>query len=99
MKPVVPDRSVLMTGDWLVFPVIPDDVGFYRPYHGGAKFRPDLRHLKQEFEFVNDDWLNGQTIPTLYGGGFPFLGRRHPRLRVAVYRVTEMYVPLQLTLE
>jgi hypothetical protein len=99
MKSVVPDRSVLMPGDWLVFPVIPDDIGFYRPYHGGAKFRPDGRCVKLEFEFVNDDGLSGQTIPTLYGGGFPFLGRKHPRLRIAVYRVTETHVPERLPLE
>ena len=93
MKPVVPDRTVMEPGDWLVFPAIPDDFGFYRPYHSGAKFIPDERFLKREAEFVCDDWLSATTIPTLYGGSFPVLGRSHPRLRIVVYRVIDTYQP------
>lgn len=93
MKPVVPDVSTMIVGDWLVYPAIPDEVGFYRPFHGGAKFEPDERFLNREAELVTDDWLSATTIPTLYGGSYPLIGRSHPRLRVIVYRVIETYRP------
>lgn len=96
MRPVVPDRSKLVPGDWLVYPAVPDEIGFYRPFHGWAKFVPDPNCLAKETEFVADDWLSGTTIPTLYGGGYPFVGRSHPRLRVIIYRVTADYVPVKV---
>jgi hypothetical protein len=96
MRPVVPDRSKLVPGDWLVFPAVPDDEGFYRPFHGWAKFVPDPSCLVKETEFIADDWLSGTTIPTLYGGGYPLLGRNHPRLRVVIYRVTVEYAPVKV---
>ena len=93
MKPVVPSRSTLRTGDWLVFPAIPDDYGFYRPYHGGAKFLPDLDSLEPIDEFTWDDRLSAQTIPNFYGGIVPIAGRDHPRLRIVLYRVTQDWKP------
>lgn len=93
MKPVVPDQSLLEPGDWLVFPEIPDDDGFYRPYHGGAKFRPDERFLERIETLKSDDWLSATTIPTLYGGRFPFIGRKHPRLQIVIYKVLQHYQP------
>ena len=93
MKPVEPGVSVLKAGDWLVFPVIPDDRGFYRPYHGGAKFRVDPASAEPVDEYVWEDSLAAQTIPELYGGTVPVRGRDHPRLRVAVYRVTREWIP------
>ncbi len=93
MVPVVPGQSRLAAGDWLVFPAIPDDVGFYRPYHGGAKFDPDPVLLEWKREFVVDDPICGTTIPELYGGKVPMFGIDHPRLRVAVYRVLKDWVP------
>jgi hypothetical protein len=96
MLPVVPGASQLEPGDWLVFPVVPDDVGFYRPYHGGAKFRIDPRYVTPEIEFTWRDWLSAQTIPTLYGGRYPVMGRDHPRLRVLVYRVVREWKPSRM---
>ncbi|HEY2784533.1 MAG TPA: hypothetical protein VGJ05_06105 [Fimbriiglobus sp.] len=93
MVPVVPGQSRLRKGDWLVFPAIPDDTGFYRPFHGGAKFRLDPDYLERKIEFVWLDALSAQTIPELYGGRYPFIGRDHPRLRVVVYRVRRDWVP------
>jgi Dolichyl-phosphate-mannose-protein mannosyltransferase len=93
MMPVVPNRSVLLKGDWLVFPEIPDDSGFYRPYHGGAKFRIDVAHCKSVTEFVIDDPLRATTIPTLYGGTAPIRGRDHPRLKIVIYRITADWHP------
>lgn len=93
MKPVVPEESLLRAGDWLVFPVIPDDRGFYRPYHGGAKFRIDPASTDLVNEFMWEDRFAAQTIPELYGGTVPIRGRDHPRLRVAVYRITKDWVP------
>ena len=93
MVPVIPNRSVLMRGDWLVFPEIPDDVGFYRPYHGGAKFRIDPANCRYVAEFIVDDAISATTIPSLYGGTAPIRGRDHPRLKVVVYRITEDWHP------
>ena len=93
MKPVIPEDTVLLKGDWLVFPVIPDDYGFYRPYHGGAKFRIDPDSTKQVAEFVWEDRLSAQTVPNLYGGAPPLRGRNHPRLKVVVYRITADWLP------
>jgi hypothetical protein len=96
MAPVVPGECRLEPGDWLVFPVVPDDVGFYRPYHGGAKFYPNPEYLTPEIAFIWRDGLSGQTIPTLYGGRYPVVGRDHPRLRVVVYRVTKRWIPARV---
>ena len=93
MKPVVPDSSELRAGDWLVFPLLPDDTGFYRPYHGGAKFRPDPRFVDPVDEWVWEDRFAGQTIPDLYGGECPMSGRDHLRLRLALFRVTRDWTP------
>jgi hypothetical protein len=93
MRLVVPDQTKLRIGDWLVVPEPPDEVGFYRPYHGGATFQLDRASVERVTEFVWDDLIAGQTIPNLYGGVVPVHGRDHPRLRVAVYRVTRDWVP------
>ncbi len=92
-KIVEPGKSHLRPGDWLVFPVIPDPQGFYRPYHGGATFRVDAAATNRIEEFVWEDPLSAQTIPDLYGGSVPIRGRDHPRLRIAIYRVTRDWVP------
>jgi hypothetical protein len=34
-----------------------------------------------------DDAITGQTVPNFYAGYNPVEGRRHPRLRVVVYRI------------
>lgn len=95
MRLVEPGQSHLHKGDWLVFPVIPDNEGFYRPYHGQATFKLDPDALDIVNERVWDDRLAAQTIPNLYGDvrGLPVVGRDHPRLRVRVYRVTRDWVP------
>lgn len=87
MKPLAPGRSRPSAGDWIVYPALPDDVGFYRPYHGGAKFPLVDSSVSPRAEYVWLDAISGQTIPELYGGKYPFVGRDHPRLRVVVYRV------------
>ena len=90
-QPLHPDSPVLGPGIFVVLPVEPDMTGFYRPYHGGLKahFRPDSLELVGEW--VWQDRLAAQTVPNLYGGVFPVVGRDHPRLRVQVYRVVGQY--------
>jgi hypothetical protein len=88
---VEPGVSRTEAGDWLVLPVEPDNLGFYRPYHGGAKVDPSGAPLELVAEFVADDWLAAQTVPNLYGGAYPVVGRSHPRLRVRLYRLTADY--------
>ena len=93
MRPVVPDVSELRAGDWLVYPLLPDDYGFYRPYHGGAGFALDPGATTQVDEWVSRDGYVGQTIPTLYGGEVPMSGRDHPGLRLGLFRVTRDWTP------
>lgn len=90
---IVPNRSELKAGDWLILPKLPDDTGFYRPYHGETLFHLAPWALEPVAEFVADDWLAAQTVPNLYGGMVPVLGRDHPRSRVVVYRVTRDWIP------
>lgn len=95
MKPVVPGQSTLKPGDWLVYPVIPTDGGFYRPWHGFADFDIDPRSVEKVTTLIWDDPLRVQTIPNLYGGGIPIRNRKHPRLTLAIYRITAEWSPQQ----
>ena len=93
MKPVVPGQSTLKPGDWLVYPAIPDGDGFYRPWHGFAKFEIDPTHAQQVTTLTWDDPLQAQTVPNLYGGGVPIQNRDHPRLTLAIYRIIAEWSP------
>ncbi len=93
MLPVVPGQSTLRPGDWLVYPVIPDDGGFYRPWHGGASFAIDPDCVEKIMTLTWDDPLMAQTIPNLYGGSMPIRNRNHPRLKVAIYRIVAPWLP------
>ncbi|MGL6074309.1 MAG: hypothetical protein ACRC8S_09120 [Fimbriiglobus sp.] len=89
---IEPGRTLLKPGDWLIHPVQPGHVDFYRPYHGQADYRlPD--HLEFHGEWVWEDMISATTVPNLYGGKIPFQGRDHPRLRVRIYRVNEFWIP------
>ena len=90
---LVTGESELKKGDYLVYPKVPDDYGFYRPYHGGNPLEIDETALEPVGELVWNDAIPSQTIPNLYGGGIPIAPRLHPRLRVIVYRVTRDWVP------
>lgn len=93
MKPVLPGQSKLMPGDWLVYPEVPSDGGFYRPWHGGADFKIDPTYTESVTKLIWDDALQAQTIPNLYGGSVPIQNRDHPRLVVAVYRIIAEWSP------
>jgi hypothetical protein len=90
---IEPNRSQLKAGDWLILPVLPDEIGFYRPYHGEALFLLPAGTVEPVAEFEWDDRLAAQTVPNLYGGTVPVVGRDHPRLRVVVYRVVRDWIP------
>ncbi len=89
----IPDETRLAVGDWLIMPDEPTAPGFYRPYHGGRKLAVEPTATTLVGEWVWQDWLAGQTVPNLYGGVWPVVGRDHPRLRVTVYRVTRDWTP------
>lgn len=93
MSPVVPGQSTLRPGDWLVYPVVPADGGFYRPWHGGASFAIDPDRVEKIMTLTWDDPLMAQTIPNLYGGSMPIRNRNHPRLKLAIYRVVAPWSP------
>jgi len=85
MEQLVPHRWQPQPGDWLVFPQLPDQAGFYRPW-------PPMPVLQSPAnwqwvgEIVVEDDLPCQTVPNLYGGVYVLRGRDHPRLTLAVYR-------------
>lgn len=91
MRIVVPGKTQLRSGDWLALPVNPDGRDFYRP--NGAGIVPDPSALELELMLTWDDALAAQTIPHLYAGRTPLIGRTHPRLTVALYRVTADWTP------
>ncbi len=88
MRPVVPEQSILATGDYLVLPIHPDSPGFHRPHIGNVPIRPPAGVAEEIAQIVWDDPLSARTVPNFYGGVDPVVGRDHPRLRVAVYRIT-----------
>jgi hypothetical protein len=90
---IEPGVSVLQPGDWLIVPILPDDVGFYRPYHGEAVFQWNEEALEYRAGFEWKDGISAMTVPCLYGGHFPWEGRDHPRLKVHVYRVKSRWIP------
>jgi hypothetical protein len=92
-RPNQPKYSTLRPGDYLVLPIIPDSIGFYRPYHGEANFAIDSDAVQVMNHLCWDDWWPAQTIPNLYGGRVPVVPRSHPRLQVTIYRVTRDWVP------
>jgi len=93
MKPLFPDKTELKPGDFLVMAELPDETGFYRPYHGGATFELEDSVIEKVARFVWNDDLAAQTIPNLYGGKVPIRGRDHARLCVVVYRIRSLWKP------
>ncbi len=95
VKLVTPGVSRLRKGDWLILTGPPDDDSFTRPYHGAAVFTldPERTVYIPRYDRVWDDRLSGTTVPALYSGRYPFVGRDGPRLVVKIYRVTADWVP------
>ncbi len=91
MTPAVVGQAELAAGDYLVLPLYPDPHGFYRPYPGSYLVEPPDEAVELVAEFVWNDRLAAQTVPNFYGGIEPVVGRDHPRLRVAVYRLTRAW--------
>jgi hypothetical protein len=87
MQQIVPGQTTLEPGDFLVFPIHPDENGFYRPHIGSISINPPSWAVEEIEEVVWDDPLPAQTVPSFYGGIDPVVGRDFPRLRVLVYRV------------
>jgi hypothetical protein len=87
MTPIEP-TTVFRAGDWLVLPVLPDDGEFYRPNPPDPNWPKPGMAMEPVAVLTWDDWLSAQTLPSLYGGAIPVRGRNHPRLTVAVYRLT-----------
>lgn len=92
LKPLAPG-SVVLPGDWIVYPEHPDAAGFYRP----ELWKLDIDWQSENVTRVGwvewRDGLSGQTIPHLYGGRIPVVTRKHPRLRVGIYQVQELMIP------
>jgi hypothetical protein len=81
MIPLVPDRSQLRRGDWLV---LPDPL-----------FKPvvELDHFESAFTLLWDDALPVRTRPAYYLGATPLERKAGPRLAVRVFRCTADTVP------
>jgi hypothetical protein len=91
MRPIVTGQTIVEPGDVLVLPVFPDEKGFYRPYPGRIRISPPDDAAARLAVITWDDPLAAQTVPNFYGGVDPVVGRDHPRLTVAVYRVTKKW--------
>ena len=93
LKPAYKGGPGLAVGDYLVVPIHPDENGFYRPDSINVWGSPPPGVVERIGELIVwDDWLSAQTIPNFYGGIAPIVGRDHPRLRVAVFRLTKPWV-------
>jgi 4-amino-4-deoxy-L-arabinose transferase-like glycosyltransferase len=94
MQQIAPGESTLRAGEFLVLPIHPDELAFYRPHIGSLPIQPPETAVEKIDEVVWDDFISGQTLPNFYGGFDPVVGRDHPRLRVVIYRmVDEWTVP------
>jgi hypothetical protein len=85
MKPVVPDLSVLRSGDWLV---VPEE----RWEQQQIIIDPDAAH--EEREIAIEDALPLRTVRCFYGGYVPLEHHKGPRIRVTIYRITAPWTPL-----
>jgi 4-amino-4-deoxy-L-arabinose transferase-like glycosyltransferase len=84
LKPVVPDRSLLRAGDWLI---VPDE----RCCHQRIVLKDTPVELRQEI--VLADRLPVRTLLSYYGGRIPLEHDDGPRVRVGLYRVQRDFVP------
>ena len=93
MRALVPGESVMAAGDYLVLPVHPDSLGFYRPHLGSEPIELAVGLAEPVLGVAWDDALAAQTVPNFYGGINPVVGRDHPRLRVVVHRILREWKP------
>jgi hypothetical protein len=92
MRPAIDGKTIAEPGDILVWPLIPDPEGFYRPNNINVPPPPPSGVAELLEVFVWEDGLSAQTIPNFYGGQDPIVGRDHPRLKLGVYRVTRPWL-------
>jgi hypothetical protein len=83
MLPVVPDRSRLSAGDWLV---VPDRVD-------QQEIRVSDDDVELHANLVLDAGLPATTGRGYYGGSTPLSHLEGPRLQVGLYRVKRSFVP------
>jgi hypothetical protein len=84
-QPVVPDHSLLRTGDWLVYP------------HAGIddqRVSIPLPWVEQIAEIRIDDPVPLACVPFYYGAAVPVQHRYTPRVWLSVYRIKTDFVPL-----
>jgi hypothetical protein len=86
LQAVLPGRSRLEPGDWLVMP----DQGIDQQ----QMIEPSTDEALLERTFVLDGKLGCRTVPSAYyNGKLPILANRDPWIRVYVYRVVGDFVP------
>jgi len=84
MKPLVPGRSVLQAGDWLVVP---------EPWFVQQKFVPAEQQGLPLFVVRATRRFPLRTLPAYYGGQLPMDRWQPVRLTVEVFRVNAAWVP------
>ncbi len=84
LRPVVPDRSVLRKGDWLIVPDAP------LPHQ---EIRMADAPLELADRVVVSDAVPLRTVWCYYSSNVPLEHQRGPRVSLAVYRVTADFTP------
>jgi hypothetical protein len=84
MRPVLPNRSRLQAGDWLIVPATP------MPRQRARLADAPLTLVDR---VTADDALPLRTVGCYYGGNVPLERHRGPRLALKVYRVLADFTP------
>jgi hypothetical protein len=86
MKPLVPGRSLLQAGDWLVVPA---------PWLEQQRFVPAPQQGEPVAVLKITRWFPLRTVPAYYGGELPMEPCGLVRLEIEVYRINAAWVPEQ----
>jgi len=85
MKPVIPRRSELQPGDWLV---VPNEDSVHR-----QSFRPAPAMGEPVHVIARRRAFPLRTIPAYYGGHLPLERGPDPQVEVKIHRISEKWAP------
>ncbi|MFT3883854.1 MAG: hypothetical protein QM703_30010 [Gemmatales bacterium] len=83
MQSIVPGKTVLHAGDWVIIP----ESGYDQ-----QRMRTDVPDLELVHTISLEDALPLRTMPYFYWGSYPLVKSTKPRLQVMLYRVKREYL-------